>query len=158
MKKIFLTSVVALATTLAASAQFMVVTTYDADQEGTLDQLTARMGVGYIVNDAFTVGLAQGAEVETITAADPVAGTLADTSSESGYNVWVRYNLSMAEGLYVSLEMPTDGATDNMSIGAGFSFQAWKGLYIEPNFAMPLGDDDDGDKDAQLNLGIAYRF
>jgi len=49
MKKVLLTAVVALST-LVASAQFMVVTTYDGDQEETMDKITQNMGVGYMVN------------------------------------------------------------------------------------------------------------
>ena len=41
MKKILLTAVVALST-LVASAQFMVVTTYDGDQEESMDKITAK--------------------------------------------------------------------------------------------------------------------
>ena len=53
MKKLFLTAVVALST-LAASAQFMVVTTYDGDQDETVDMLTANLGIGYQISDAIT--------------------------------------------------------------------------------------------------------
>ena len=56
MKNLFLTAVLAMST-LVASAQFMVVTTYDGDQEETVDQLTAHMGVGYEVMDKVIVGL-----------------------------------------------------------------------------------------------------
>ena len=45
MKKLFLTAVVALST-LVASAQFMVVTTYDNDLEENADKITANMGIG----------------------------------------------------------------------------------------------------------------
>ena len=62
MKKLFLTAVVALST-LVASAQFMVVTVYDNDQEENADKITANLGVGYMVNDAFTVGIARANEV-----------------------------------------------------------------------------------------------
>ena len=89
MKKILLTAVVALCT-LVASALFMVVPTYDGDQVENMDKITANLGVGFMVNDAFTVGLAKGDAVETIT------GT--DTTSADGYNLWARYNLSMVEG------------------------------------------------------------
>ena len=54
MKKILLTAVVALST-LVASAQFMVVTTYDdGDKVAGMDQMTNKMGLGYMVNDAIT--------------------------------------------------------------------------------------------------------
>ena len=56
MKKLFLTAVVALST-LAASAQFMVVTTYDGDQTENIDKLTANLGFGYTIMDGITVGV-----------------------------------------------------------------------------------------------------
>ena len=56
MKKLFLTAVVALST-LAASAQFMVVTTYDGDQTENIDKLTANLGFGYTMMDGMiTIG------------------------------------------------------------------------------------------------------
>ena len=58
MKKLFLTSAVALMT-LVASAQFTVVTTYDGDQEETMDKVTQNFGIGYALNDSWTVGLIQ---------------------------------------------------------------------------------------------------
>ena len=96
MKKLFLTAVVALST-LVASAQFMVVTTYDGDQEENADKITANLGLGYMVNDAFTVGLAKGAAIEEIS-------TAGDTTSSDGYDLFVRYNIAQVEGVYASLQ------------------------------------------------------
>ena len=151
MKKVLLTAVVALST-LVASAQFMVVTTYDADQVENADKITANLGVGYMVSDALTVGLARGAEV--ITAATGTA--VADTAD--GYDLWVRYNLPMMEGAYASLQMPTKDGSDNMKIGLGFAFNVWNGLYVEPNYSMPTSEDDNGDREGTFNFGISYRF
>jgi len=142
MKKVLLTAVVALST-LVASAQFMVVTTYDGDQEESMDKLTANMGVGYMVNDAFTVGLAKGA---------------VNTEGDDTYDLWARYNLSMMEGAYVGLQMPTKDGSDNMSIGLGFAFNVWNGLYVEPNYTMPTSEDDNGDREGSFNFGLSYRF
>ena len=50
MKKLFLTAVVALST-LVASAQFMVVTTYDNDLEENADKITANLGIGYLAQE-----------------------------------------------------------------------------------------------------------
>ena len=50
----------------------MVVTTYDGDQEENMDKISANMGIGYMINDVFTVGVAKGDDV--ITAADAAAG------------------------------------------------------------------------------------
>ena len=142
MKKVLLTAVVALST-LVASAQFMVVTTYDGDQEESMDKLTANMGVGYMVNDAFTVGLAKGA---------------VNTEGDDTYDLWARYNLSMMEGAYVGFQMPTKDGSDNMSIGLGFAFNVWNGLYVEPNYTMPTSEDDEGNREGSFNFGLSYRF
>ena len=149
MKKVLLTAVVALST-LVASAQFMVVTTYDGDQEENADKITANLGIGYMVNDAFTVGLAKGDAVETI------SGT--DTTSADGYDLFVRYNIAQVEGAYASLQMPTKDASDNMSIGVGFAFNVWNGLYVEPNYTMPTKKDANDKREGSFNLGVSYRF
>ena len=142
MKKVLLTAVVALST-LVASAQFMVVTTYDGDQEENADKFTANLGVGYVVNDNFTVGLAKGA---------------VNAEGDDAYDLWARYNLSMMEGAYVGLQMPTKDGSENMSIGLGFSFNVWNGLYVEPNYTMPTSEDDNGDREGSFNFGLSYRF
>ncbi|MGY8989841.1 MAG: hypothetical protein ACKVJA_06245 [Flavobacteriales bacterium] len=142
MKKVLLTAVVALST-LVASAQFMVVTTYDGDQEENADKLTANMGVGYVVSDAFTVGLAKGA---------------VNAEGDDTYDLWARYNLSMMEGAYASLQMPTEDGSENMSIGIGFSFNVWNSLYVEPNYTMPTSEDDNGDREGSFNFGLSYKF
>jgi len=141
MKKVLLTAVVALST-LVASAQFMVVTTYDGDQEESMDKITTNLGIGYMVNDVFTVGLAAGGEVD----------------GEDTYDLWVRYNLSMMEGAYVGLQMPTKDGSENMSIGLGFSFNVWNGLSVEPNYTMPTSEDDNGDREGSFNFGLSYSF
>jgi hypothetical protein len=142
MKKILLTAVVALSA-LVASAQFMVVTTYDSDDgvEG-MEAVTNNMGIGYMVNDAITVGVAQGG---------------VDAAEEDTYDLWARYNISQLEGAYASLTMPGDDAED-MMIGVGFSFSLWKGLSIEPNYTMPTSEDDNGDREGSFNFGLSYGF
>ena len=142
MKKLFLTAVVALST-LVASAQFMVVTTYDNDQEENMDKITTNMGVGYMVNDAFTVGLAKGA---------------VNADGEDTYDLWARYNISQMEGAYASLQMPTQDGSDDMKIGLGFAFNVWNGLYVEPNYTMPTSEDENGDREGSFNFGLSYRF
>jgi len=141
MKKVLLTAVVALST-LVASAQFMVVTTYDGDQEESMDKITANMGIGYMLSDAITIGVAQGGE---------------DAANEDTYDLWARYNIAQVEGAYASLTMPGDDAED-MSIGIGFAFNVWNGLYIEPNYSMPTSEDENGDREGSFNFGVSYRF
>ena len=142
MKKLFLTAVVALST-LVASAQFMVVTTYDSDDgvEG-MEAITNNMGIGYMVSDSITVGAAQGG---------------ADAAGEDTYDLWARYNIAQMEGAYASLTMPGDDAEETM-IGLGFSFNVWNGLHVEPNYSMPVSEDDNGDREGSFNFGLSYRF
>ena len=141
MKKVLLTAVVAFST-LVASAQFMVVTTYDGDQEENMDKITTNMGVGYMVNDMITVGLANGGE---------------DAADEGTYDIFARYNIAQVEGAYASLTMPGDD-DEGMSIGVGFAFNVWNGLHIEPNYTMLTSENDAGDREGSFNFGLSYRF
>ena len=149
MKKLFLTAVVALST-LVASAQFMVVTNYDNDQEENMDKITANLGVGFMVNDAITIGIAKGS--------DHAHEGHDHAEDEDTYDLWVRYNIAAVEGAYASLQMPTENSSDNMSIGIGMSFNVWNGLYVEPNYTMPTSEDDNGEREGSFNFGLSYRF
>jgi hypothetical protein len=142
MKKILLTAVVAFST-LVASAQFMVVTTYDSDDgvEG-MEAVTNNMGIGYMLSDAITLGASQGG---------------VDDAGDDTHDLWARYNLSMAEGAYASLTMPGDD-DEGMRIGLGFALNVWNGLYVEPNYSMPTSEDADGNRDGSFNFGLSYRF
>ena len=141
MKKVLLTAVVALST-LVASAQFMVVTTYDGDQEESMDKITTNMGIGYMVSDAITVGMSKGG---------------VDAAEEDTYDLWARYSIAQVEGAYASLTVPGDDAED-MMLGLGFSFNVWNGLYVEPNYSMPTSEDADGNREGSFNFGLSYRF
>ena len=142
MKKLFLTAVVALST-IAASAQFMVVTTYDGDQEETMDMLTANLGVGYEVSDAITVG----------------AVRALDANGDDSYELFARYGLDMiGNGAYAMIQMPTEDMSDNMKIGVGMAINIWSSLYLEPNYTMPVSEDDNGDREGSFNIGIGFRF
>jgi len=133
MRKLILTAVVAFAT-LFASAQIMVVTTYDGDQEENMDKLTANMGIGYSVNDNIVIGGVKNGE---------------------DYDLFARYNFK--EDLYLSLQMAT-GDNEGTSIGVGYSLNVWNSLYVEPNYSMPTEEDANGDREGSFNLGIGYRF
>ena len=156
MKKLLLTAVVALST-LVASAQFMAVTTYDnGDEAEGMEVVTNNLGVGYMVNDAFTVGLAKGAGVIT---AEDLTTTAIEADTADGYDIWVRYNIAQVEGAYASLQMPTTDGSDNMKMGVGFAFNVWNGLYVEPNYTMPTKEDAVTKKrEGSFNIGVSYRF
>ncbi len=46
------------------------------------------------------------------------------------------------EGAYATLQAPTEDMSDNMKIGVGFSFNVWNALYLEPNYTMPVSEDE----------------
>ena len=77
MKKLILTSAVALSTLFASAQNFMVIGTYDGDQEETMDKVTQNLGFGYALNDTWTVGMIQAGE---------------DAEGEMAYDLWGRYN------------------------------------------------------------------
>ena len=141
MKKLILTSAIAFATLFASAQNFMVVSTYDGDQEETMDMLTQNLGFGYAINDTWTLGLIQNGE---------------DVDGETIYDLWAIYN--MKNDLYVSLQAPQEEMMDNLTVGLGYSFNVWKGLNIEPRYSMGLKEDEAGDREGTFNLGFSYKF
>ena len=139
MKKLFLTMAVAFST-LIASAQFTVVTTYNAPEDGAeweVSSLTDNIGIGYALNSGkCVVGLMK--------------------AGEDAYDLWGRYNLK--NSLYVSVQAPTEETMDNLTVGLGYSYDVWKGLCIEPNYSLGLKEDDNGEREGSFNLGLSYKF
>ena len=132
----FLTMALAFVT-MFASAQFMVVTTIDQPEEGAeweMSNITDNMGIGYQLNDKITIGAVKKGE---------------------DYDLWGRYQLKTG---YLSVQAPAEDATDNLNIGVGYSVKVWEDLYIEPNYSMPLNEDEEGNRDGIFKLGVAYRF
>ena len=139
MKKVFLTMAVAFST-LIASAQFMVVTTYNAPEDGAeweTTSLTDNMGVGYTLNDGkIVIGMVQ--------------------AGEDTYDLWGRYSLK--GNIYMSAQAPMEEMMDNLTIGLGYSYNIWKGLYIEPNYSMGLKEDEAGEREGSFNIGLSYKL
>jgi len=141
MKKLILTFAVAISTLFASAQNFMVVTTYDGDQEETMDKVSQNLGFGYALNNTWTLGMIQAGE---------------DVDGDMTYDLWSRYN--MKNNLYVSAQAPTEETMDNLTVGLGYSYNVWKGLNVEPNYTMPLNDDENGDREGTFNLGLSYKF
>ena len=139
MKKLFLTMAVAFST-LIASAQFTVVTTYNAPEDGAeweVSSLTDNMGIGYALNNGkCVIGLVK--------------------AGEDAYDLWSRYNWNAS--MYISVQAPTEDTMDNLTVGVGYSYGVWKALYIEPNYSMGLKEDDNGEREGSFNLGLSYKF
>ena len=131
--------------TLIASAQFMVVTTYNAPEDGAeweMTSLTDNLGVGYTLNNGkCVIGLMKAGE---------------DSLGDASYDLWGRYNLK--SNLYVSVQAPTEEMIDNLTVGLGYSYNVWKGVCIEPNYSMGLKEDEDGEREGSFNLGLSYKF
>ena len=131
--------------TLIASAQFMVVTTYNAPEDGAeweMTSLTDNLGIGYTLNNGkCVVGLMKAGE---------------DSLGDASYDLWGRYNWN--QNLYVSVQAPTEEMMDNLTVGVGYSYNVWKGVCIEPNYSMGLKEDDNGEREGSFNLGLSYKF
>jgi opacity protein-like surface antigen len=130
MKKTVLTTVVALFC-LSASAQFRVMSNVNTPDEGaswSVDSFTSNMGVGYQVNDDIMVGFQKNGE---------------------NYDFVGRYNLS--NNMYLSVQAPTENATDNLTLGVGMSIKIWDELYVEPNYTTK---NDEG----SFNVGLSYKL
>ena len=144
MRNLFLTLTLACATLFAGAQNFMVITTYNAPEDGAdfeLSSLTDNMGIGYVLNDTWTVGLIAAGE---------------DSIGDKNYDVFGRYNWNA--NMYVSIQAPTEEMMENLTVGLGYSFQAWKGLYIEPNYTMPVSKDENDEREGSFKIGIGYRF
>ena len=131
--------------TLIASAQFMVVTTYNAPEDGAeweMTSLTDNLGVGYTLNNGkCVIGLMKAGE---------------DSLGDASYDLWGRYNWN--QNVYVSVQAPTEEMMDNLTVGLGYSYNVWKGVCIEPNYNMGLKEDEDGEREGSFNLGLSYKF
>jgi len=136
MKKLFLTTVMA-CLGLFASAQFSVVSSVTMPEDGeewNVGSITDNMGAGYQVNDKIMAGLIKNGE---------------------DFDVFGRYYF---EDIYVSLQMPTEEMSENMKIGAGYSYNVWDKLYLEPNYVIPMKEDADGNREGEFVIGVSYKF
>ena len=142
MKKVFFTAALAM-TTLFASAQFMVVTTVSDQSEDAdgfeMEQITDQIGLGYMLNDNFTVGVQRTGE---------------DENGDTTYDMWARYNFG--NSMWAVVKAPSEEASDNLSVGIGYSLNVWNSVYVEPSYTMSMADD--SDDEGTLNLGLAWRF
>jgi len=103
-------------------------------EEWSVNSITENMGAGYQINDKMMAGVMKNGE---------------------NYDVFGRYYF---ENIYVSLQMPTEEMSENMNIGAGFSYNIWEKLYIEPSYSIPMKEDENGEKEGKLVIGIAYKL
>tara|TARA_R100000234_G_C4944444_1_gene154421 strand:+ start:54 stop:542 length:489 start_codon:yes stop_codon:yes gene_type:complete len=162
MKKLFLTITLAFAT-MFASAQFMAITTlnkvegikatppsmtevYEGDVCPTTEtddsyNITDKIGIGYMVNEKMMVGITK--------------------DGDDGYELLGRYTIKDAMWATCIYNYQKDSEaemTDKLELGVGYSLNIWKNLYIEPNYTMPMKEDEDGNREGSLNLSFSYKF
>ena len=136
MKKLLFTTI-AIFATLIASAQFSVVSSMSIPEEGQdfeISNITDNMGIGYQINENIMAGAIKNGE---------------------NYDVFGRYYF---ENIYVSLQVPTEEMSENMNIGAGYSYNIWNKLYIEPNYSISMKENENGEREGKFVLGIAYKL
>ena len=129
MKRTILTTVLALSC-LCASAQFRIMsssTPAEGESWG-LDSLTNNMGVGYQLNNKVMLGIQKNGE---------------------NYDFVGRY--SLGDNMYLSAQMPTEDALDNITFGVGVSVKFWKELYVEPNYTRK-------NEEGSFNVGLSYKL
>ena len=143
MNKLFLTMALAFCT-IIASAQYSVLTTVTSveDEAGeTTYNVTDKLGVGYQLSEKLMVGLTM--------------------DGEDKYELLGRY--SLMNGIWgtctYSYEADSEAELmDNMELGLGYSFNVWDKLYIEPNYTMPVREDEAGEREGTLNLSVSYKL
>ena len=136
MKKIVLTTIM-VCVGFFASAQFSIISSVNMPEDGeefSMSSITDNMGAGYQINDNMMAGIMKNGE---------------------NYDLFGRYYF---ENMYVSLQTPTEEMAENMNIGAGYSYNVWKSLYIEPNYSMPMKEDENGEREGKFVLGVAYKL
>ncbi len=139
MNKLFLTMTLAFCT-MIASAQFSVLTTVTEGSDSSWN-ITDKLGVGYQVNEKLMVGLTM--------------------DGEDKYELLGRY--SLMNGIWGTCAYSYDADSeaelmDKVNVGVGYSFKLWNNLYIDPNYTMPLKEDEAGEREGSLNLSVSYKF
>ena len=143
MNKLFLTMTLAFCT-MIASAQYSVLTTVTSVEDAageTTYNLTDKLGVGYQMNEKLMVGITM--------------------DGEDNYELLGRY--ALMNGVWWMCTYSYDTVSeaelmDKVNVGVGYSFNVWNNLYIDPNYTMPLKEDEDGEREGTLNLGVSYKF
>ena len=139
MTKLFLTMTLAFCT-MVASAQYSALTTISETTDSTWSA-TEKLGIGYQVNEKLMVGITM--------------------DGEENYELLGRYSLMngiWGTCVYNYAKDSEDELMDKVNVGVGYSWNVWKGLSIDPNYTMPLKEDEAGEREGSLNLSLSYKF
>jgi len=139
MNKLFLTMALAFSTTIA-SAQYSVLTTINEVEEEY--NVTDKIGVGYNLNDCAMLGVTM--------------------DGEDKYELLARYVIHKSgiwiTGVYNYDADNEDELTDKIELGLGYSFNVWDKLYIDPNYTLPMKEDEAGEREGTFNISISYKL
>tara|TARA_R110000824_G_C14936029_1_gene649264 strand:+ start:292 stop:684 length:393 start_codon:yes stop_codon:yes gene_type:complete len=130
MKKTILAMMITLFA-FSASAQLSLMSNVQEPDENVswgIDNFTNNIGVGYQISDDVMVGVQQNGD---------------------NYDLIGRYNIS--NDLYLSVQMPTENSTDNITYGVGMSIHIWDNFYAEPNYIRK-------DEEGSINVGLSYKL
>ena len=139
MNKLFLTMLFAFST-MIASAQFVALTTFNEGADSTWN-VTDKMGVGYQMNDKLMIGITM--------------------DGEDKYELLGRYSLMngiWGTCVYNYVKDSEDELKDKLDLGVGYSYNVWKNLWVDPNYTMPLKENEEGEREGSFNLSISYKF
>ena len=139
MNKVFLTMLFAFST-MIASAQFVALTTFNEGADSTWN-VTDKMGVGYQMNDKLMIGITM--------------------DGEDKYELLGRYSLMngiWGTCIYNYAKDSEDELKDKLDLGVGYSYNVWKNLWVDPNYTMPLKENEEGEREGSFNLSISYKF
>ena len=137
MRKLFFTMAIALST-LIASAQFTVVSSFDMPENGEnlgIDNFTNNIGIGY---ECF---------MNTI---------LGVNKNKDNFDIFMRRTIkeTACGNYFVFAQAPTDDMFDNIRVGIAHSFYFYKNFFLNPGYSVDLNGFDNGD----FNVGISYKF
>ena len=140
MNKLFLTMALAFST-MIASAQFSVITTF-AENADSAWSVTEKLGVGYQINDCAMIGVTR--------------------DGDDKYELLARYNV-ITPGLWATCiynydTNNEDELKDKLELGLGYSFKVWDKLYVDPNYTIPLKENEEGNREGTFNLSLSYRL
>ena len=80
---------------------------------------------------------------------------------EEAYELLGRYSLMngiWGTCIYNYTKDSEDELKDKLDLGIGYSYNVWRGLWIDPNYTMPLKENEEGNREGIFNLSFSYKF
>ena len=131
MNKVFLTMLFAFST-MIASAQFVALT---------------------------TVNKVEGIEPVKPSTTEVYEGDVCPTTeTDDSWNVTDKIGIGYQVNEKLMIGVTKDEMMDRLDLGVGYSYNVWRGLWVDPNYTMPLKEDEEGNREGSFNLSFSYKF